>query len=81
MGTLFNQLPRMQMLTADRVTTLGCDIQEIADELDISFADAISLYLATAKVDYYDSRDEQLAGFGELVQEFISAYKELGGIA
>lgn len=81
MGTLYNQLPREQRLTVNRVTEFGYEIQDIADELDISFADAIALYLACAKVDNYDSRDEQLAGFGELVNRFIGAYKQVSGVA
>jgi len=40
----------------------------------------LNLYLAVAKIDDYDAKDEQLAGIGELFQEFIGAYKESNGI-
>lgn len=71
MGTLFNQSPREERLTKGRIVAIGTDIKGIAEELDISFNDALNLYLAIAKIGDYDTKDEQLAGFGELLQSLI----------
>jgi len=80
MGTLFEQRPREKRLNDDRIISVGISVKNIADELDIPFQDALNLYLAVAKIDDYDAKDEQLAGIGELFQEFIGAYKESNGI-
>lgn len=69
MGTLFNQLPRMERLTESQIIAIGSSIKEISKELDITFNDALNLYLAVAKIHDYDTKDEQLAGFGELLKE------------
>lgn len=71
MGTLFNQRPRQDRLESSRVVAIGREVKEIANELDITFNDALKLYLAVAKVDDYDTKDEQLAGLGKLVQELV----------
>ena len=71
MGTLFNQDSRMEHLKNDRIISIGNRIKKIAEELDISFNDAINLYLAVAKIDDYDAKDEQLMGFGELLKDLV----------
>jgi hypothetical protein len=76
MGTLFNQQPRMEYLTTDNVISIGQDIIEITESLDISFTEALNLYLAVAKVKDYDAKDEQLAGFGKLLQILIGTLEE-----
>jgi len=84
MGTLFNQLPRVEQLKYDEIISLGTTIDDIAGEFDISFKDAIDLYMAAAKMNNYDVCDEQLAGFGELLKDlaesYIEAYREANGI-
>jgi len=80
MGTLFNQPRREDRISEERVIAMGIEIKNVADELDISYQDAINLYLAVAKIDDYDTKDEQLAGLGELFREFIDAYKERNDI-
>lgn len=67
MGTLFKQKPRAKHLTSDRVLSQGENIKEIAKKLDISFNDALNLYMAVAKIDDYDAKDEQLSGFGKIL--------------
>ncbi len=71
MGTLNNQLPRVERLKKERVETVGEEIKNISEKLDISFNDALNLYLAVAKIDDYDTKDERLAGFGELLNQLI----------
>ena len=71
MGTLFNQDSRMEHLKNDRIISIGNRIKNIAEELDVSFNDAINLYLAVAKIDDYDVKDEQLMGFGELLKDLV----------
>ena len=76
MGTLFDQPPRMERLKEDSIIALGISIQNIAGELDITFGEATDLYLAAAKIADYDTKDEQMAGFGELVRELVDVCKE-----
>lgn len=77
MGTLFNQIPRQERLGTSRVVAVGREVEEIAKELGITFNEAITLYLAVAKIDDYDTKDEQLAGLGELVQTLIEKVQYL----
>lgn len=73
MGTLFQQLDRLEKLRVLRVENVGRDIKTIAEELEISFDEALKLFEAVAKIDDYNSKDEQLAGFGKLLKDLIDA--------
>lgn len=75
MGTLHQQLPRMQRLEWERIESIGEEIKVISERLKISFADALNLYLAVAKIDDYDTKDEQLSGFGKLLDQLIDTLK------
>ncbi len=77
MGTLFDQEKRVTFLTQEAVVSRGNLIKAIAKELGISFSEAIELYLAVAKINDYDTKDEQLAGFGELLKELTEAIQAL----
>ncbi|WP_342566698.1 hypothetical protein MKY09_11555 [Psychrobacillus sp. FSL K6-4046] len=76
MGTLFEQIPRHDRLDKSRIVTIGKEVKEIGEELGISFDNALNLYLAVAKISDYDTKDEQLAGFGELLQNLINQLAE-----
>ncbi|EMF0307642.1 hypothetical protein [Enterococcus hirae] len=78
MGTLFNQQPRRDHLSAEGVIAFGKDMQKIAKELNISISEAVELYLATAKINDYDTKDEQLSGFGEILQSLVQAIEFKG---
>lgn len=78
MGTLGNQEPRATFLTQEMIVSKGKLIKAIAKELGVSFSEAIELYIAVAKVNNYDVKDEQLAGFGDLIKDLTDAIKELG---
>ena len=73
MGTLFDQNPRYEALTTEKVISFGREIEEISNELGIKFNDAINLYLAKAKISDYDTKDEQLAGFGKILKSIVDA--------
>lgn len=75
MGTLYDQMPREQRLNKERVEGVGEKIKSISESLKISFSDALNLYLAVAKIDDYDTKDEQLSGFGELLDNLIDALR------
>lgn len=77
MGTLINQLPRMERLDESRIISIGETVKTIAKELDISFKDALNLYMAVAKIDDYDTKDEQLAGLGELLKELSTDISDI----
>lgn len=76
MGTLFDQKPRESYLSKEVITSKGELIKEVAEELEISFGEAIELYLAVAKVNDYDVKDEQLAGFGDLINYLTDAIRD-----
>lgn len=76
MGTLFNQKPRMDRLTDNRIISIGKNIKDISKKLEISFNDALNLYLTVAKIDDYDTKDEQLASLGELLKDYRNSTTE-----
>ncbi|EMF0288248.1 hypothetical protein KGC99_002147 [Enterococcus hirae] len=78
MGTLFNQQPRRDHLSVEGVIDFGKDMQKIAKELNISISEAVELYLATAKINDYDTKDEQLSGFGEILNSLVQAIEVKG---
>ncbi|MHA3066600.1 hypothetical protein [Lacticaseibacillus saniviri] len=67
MGTLQNQKPRFDFITEDVAAAFSAEIENIAKTVGISHADALADFLALAKIDDYDRKDEQLAGFGKLL--------------
>ena len=71
MGTLFEQKPRETYLSCEAIVAKGEMVKEIANKLHISFSEALELYLAVAKINDYDVKDEQLAGFGDILNELI----------
>jgi len=71
-----NQLARKERLEKEKIEHIGEQIKAISKNLEISFDDALNLYLAVAKLDDYDSKDEQLAGFGKLLEQLIDVLKD-----
>ena len=73
MGTLFNQLPRMQHSNSVELNALeiGESVKLIQEDLGITFNQALELYKLSYRVHNDDIKDEQLAGFGKLIQELI----------
>lgn len=78
MGTLYNQTERNYHPASFNYVRSSCEeLKKIAKEMNISIADVIEIYkievmdrATTCKVDDGDRKDEQLAGFGELLREF-----------
>ena len=70
MGTLFEQRPRIEQLP-----TPGYRIVLIANELagmfGISFVEALKCIELDHKINDYDVKDEQLAGFGKLLRDYL----------
>ena len=73
MGTLFSQLPRMQHSNSVELNALeiGESVKLIQEDLGITFNQALELYKLCYRVHNDDIKDEQLAGFGKLIQELI----------
>lgn len=78
MGTLFDQEPRQKRLEKEKVEYVGEQIKAISKSLEITFSDALNLYLAVAKIDDYDSKDEQLSDFGKLFEQLIDTLSHNG---
>jgi len=77
MGTLKNQDPRQDNLTTDVLLGHGNKIKKVAEKLDISFNEALNLYQVVAKINDYDVKDEQLAGFGEILEDTNASIREI----
>ncbi len=79
MGTLLNQSPRKYWaVTKDNVDSFLEDAMELAQKHKITISDVFEAYKiceAQRKHNLYvangDALDEQLAGFGELIQKLI----------
>lgn len=70
MGTLFEQKPRV-FKNANPGDYMVCHAQVLVDQYGITFDQALRCIELEFRIDDYDVRDEQLAGFGELMQDFI----------
>ena len=77
MGTVFNQLPRMDNLSNDRIINLAKDISKIAKEAGITYIEALETYKTVALISDYDTKDEQIAGIAELLQKLVYVLEEL----
>ena len=73
MGTLLNQLPRMTYRESVELNAvkIGRSVKLIQEDLGITFNQALELYKLSYQVHDGDTKDEQLAGFGELIQDLI----------
>jgi hypothetical protein len=87
MGTLFSQKERdFRIVSPNDVVAFLNNASKVAKKCNVSVAEVIeaakvlemerrnSLYVANG-----DTLDEQLAGFGELIQELTSTIKDLKG--
>ena len=73
MGTWLNQLPRMTDRESVELNAvkIGRSVKLIQEDLGITFNQALELYKLSYQVHNDDIKDEQLAGFGKLIQELI----------
>ena len=73
MGTLFSQLPRMTYRESVELNAvkIGKSVKLIQKDLGITFTQALELYKLSYQVHNDDIKDEQLEGFGKLIQELI----------
>jgi hypothetical protein len=78
LGTLFNQQPRQEYLGGNAITWLlgvmernGFDPKKPAEVH--AFCDLMRTALAIQSA---DTLDEQLGGFGEILQEFVEVYRQ-----
>lgn len=88
MGTLLNQKPRYEarnIFSADWIDRVMCDLERLTGSKPKLSTDQALRVLELAqereRFTYWandlDVKDEQLAGFGELLQELIEAVREL----
>lgn len=84
MGTLFNQSERNYRYVDFKIVRSSCEeIKKIAKELNMNVADVIEIYKAeiqdraiSNRVDDGDRKDEQLAGFGELLKSLTESVEK-----
>ncbi|WP_201346450.1 hypothetical protein [Streptococcus suis] len=72
MGTLFEQRPRFEQLSTPgyRIALMA---NELTDLFGISFKEALKCIELDHKINDYDVKDGQLAGFGELLRDYLEA--------
>lgn len=70
MGTLFEQRPRIEQLSTPgyRIVLMA---NELTDMFGISFEEALKCIELDHKINDYDVKDEQLAGFGKLLRDYL----------
>lgn len=66
MGTLFNQEPRMNNCLS-HASTLADKLQWLKETYDVSETTALELVKLSVHIHDLDVKDEQLAGFGEIL--------------
>ena len=71
MGTLFHQNPRSENIECpgERIVSYACRLCDMYSFL--TFPQALQCIESDFKIDNYDVRDEQLAGFGKLLERYI----------
>lgn len=70
MGTLFKQEPRMEYFFDYAVKHLDT-VKNLAKEHNLTIEETCRILELSMKIDDYDRKDEQLAGFGNLMKQLI----------
>ncbi|MHA3067306.1 hypothetical protein [Lacticaseibacillus saniviri] len=71
MATLKNQPPRQDNLTHVALMALANEVKLLARDAGITYMEALETYNALAKINDYDARDEQLAGFAKILENWL----------
>ena len=82
MGTLFNQPSRNEFVTDITPERVVLEVKTLAEAHSITFEQALCCYRESTRrsqlnryVQNGDIKDEQLCGFGELIQELIRVFE------
>ena len=71
MGTLFHQLQYQEKVTKGNLKSLIRDIKDIQKDTGLEFYEVIQAYELRLKITKADTLDEQLAGFGKILDKFV----------
>lgn len=71
MGTLFDQLPYKEKMKPGEVKSLINDIKTIQNDTGLEFFEVIQVYELQLKITKADTLDEQLYGFGKILDKFV----------
>lgn len=72
MGTLTDQRPRMETSFSETYAICN-EIEYVMASYGFTFEQAIEVVKLSVQITDYDVKDEQLAGFGELLQQVVDA--------
>lgn len=75
MGTLFEQRPRWERMKEPGYSVFIA-AEHLSGQYGISFENALKCIELDFKIDDYDSKDEQLAGFGELLEQLVEVLEK-----
>lgn len=73
MGTLFEQKPRETTLSG-YIRTVVAEVANLKLELGCTTGEAIDMVRLAIKLDDLDRKDEQLMGFGEILEDISSKF-------
>lgn len=68
MGTLQHQEPRWEKITEDGIKAQVIEFKNIAKEMRVSYENVLATAKFIATINDYDAKDEQLKGFGDLLE-------------
>lgn len=71
MGTLFHQLPYQEKVTKGNLKSLIRDIKDVQKDTGLEFYEVIQAYELQLKITKADTLDEQLYGFGKILDKFV----------
>ena len=75
MGTLFDQLPYKEKMKPGEVKSLINDIKTIQNDTGLEFFEVIQVYELQLKITKADTLDEQLYGFGKILDRLSDSHE------
>ena len=75
MGTLFHQLPYQEKITKGNLKSLISDIKDVQKDTGLEFYEVIQAYELQLKITKADTLDEQLAGFGKILDRLSDSHE------
>lgn len=76
MGTLFNQQERSKYAFS-KADSICAEAKRLMDEHGVSEAAAMKALELSITINDFDTKDEQLAGFGEIARDLVGALSNI----
>ena len=79
MGTLFEQTQRIENAFSS-IDAICKEISDLKLYHKLTFDEAMEVIKLSVQIADYDAKDEQLAGFGEILEHLVESYSSLKGM-